>query len=122
MGRGFLTGRYQSINDFEEGDYRRTCPRFQGENFAKNLELVRKIEKMAQDKGVQPSQLVLAWVLAQAENIVPLFGTKRRKYLTENIEALNVSLTDEDLAQIIEVSPKGAAAGNRYEDMSMVNM
>ena len=96
--------------------------RFQGENFAKNLELVRKIEKMAQDKRVQPSQLALSWVLAQADNIVPLFGTKRRKYLIENIEALNVGLTGEDLAQINEVSPKGAAAGDRYDDMSMVNM
>lgn len=122
LGRGFLTGRYRSIEDFEEGDYRRSDPRFQGENFAKNLQLVEKIKKIAEEKRVQPSQLALAWVLAQAEHVVPLFGTKRREYLKENLGALEVRLTEEDLAQINEVSPKGIAAGNRYGDMSMVDL
>ena len=122
LGRGFLTGRYQSIEDFEEGDYRRTSPRFQGENFVKNLELVEKIKEIAEDKKVQPAQLALAWVLAQADNVVALFGTKRRKYLEENLGALDIHLTNEELSLINEVSPKGAAAGDRYEDMSTVNL
>jgi len=122
LGRGFLTGRYQSIEDFEKGDYRRTDPRFQGENFVRNLELLEKIKEIAEDKKVQPSQLALAWVLAQADNIVPLFGTKRRKYLEENLGALDINLTNEELSQINEVFPKGATAGDRYGDMSTVNL
>ncbi len=122
LGRGFLTGKYQSIDDFEEGDYRRMSPRFQGENFAKNLQLVEKIKEIAADKKVQPSQLALAWLLAQSENIVPLFGTKHRKYLEENLGALEITLTADELARIDAVSPKGAAAGDRYEDMSTVGL
>lgn len=121
LGRGFLTGRYRSIDDFEEGDYRRTCPRFQGENFAKNLALVERIKTMAEAKKVQAAQLALAWVLAQADHLVPLFGTKRRIYLQENLGALNIRLTRDELVQINELSPKGAAAGDRYADMSAVN-
>ncbi|MCA9405166.1 MAG: aldo/keto reductase [Candidatus Omnitrophica bacterium] len=121
LGRGFLTGKYQSIDDFEEGDYRRSNPRFQGDNFAKNLALVEKIKDLAEQKGVQPSQLALAWVLAQADNIVPLFGTKRRKYLNENLGALEISLSEEELQHINAISPKGAAAGDRYSDMSTVD-
>lgn len=122
LGRGFLTGQYRSINDFEAGDYRRTDPRFQGGNFAKNLRLVEKIREIAASKKAQPSQLALAWVLAQADNIVALFGTKRRKYLNENIGALDVHLTDEELSQIDQLAPKDAAAGERYGDMSGVGL
>lgn len=122
LGRGFLSGRYKSIDDFDENDYRRSDPRFQGENFSRNLALVEKIKEIARSKNVQPSQLALAWILAQADNIVPLFGTKRKKYLEENIGAINITLSAEELTQINEASPKGAAVGDRYGDMSGVDL
>jgi aryl-alcohol dehydrogenase-like predicted oxidoreductase len=114
LGRGFLTGRYRSLDDFEPDDYRRNSPRFQGENFQKNLDLVARVGEIARRKHCTPSQLALAWVAAQGEDVVPLFGTKRRKYLEENLAALEVELTPDDLAEIDEVAPKGVAAGERY--------
>lgn len=114
LGRGFLTGQFKRIDDFAPDDYRRNAPRFQGENFKKNLELVDRIEKIAAEKGCTPSQLALAWVLAQGENVVPIFGTKRRTFLDENLRALEITLTAEELARIDEISPKGAASGPRY--------
>jgi aryl-alcohol dehydrogenase-like predicted oxidoreductase len=119
LGRGFLTGAYKSIDDFRSDDFRRNSPRFQGENFEKNLELVRHIERLAGEKGCTPSQLALAWVLAQGEDMVPIPGTKRRKYLEENIGAINVTLTRADLDRIDEIAPKGAAAGDRYTAEAM---
>ncbi len=114
LGRGFLTGRYRSVEDFEPDDYRRNHPRFQGENFQKNLDLVARVEAIARRKRCTPSQLALAWVAAQGEDVVPLFGTKRRKYLDENLAALDVEITPADLEEIDEVAPKGVAAGERY--------
>lgn len=114
LGRGFLTGQFKRIDDFAPDDYRRNAPRFQGENFKKNLELVDRIEKIAAEKGCTPSQLALAWVLAQGENVVPIFGTKRRTFLDENLRALEITLTAEELSRIDEISPKGAASGPRY--------
>ena len=114
LGRGFLTGRYRSVEDFEPDDYRRNHPRFQGENFQKNLDLVARVEEIARRKKCSPSQLALAWVAAQGEDIVPLFGTKRRKYLDENLAALDVEITPADLEEIDAVAPKGVAAGERY--------
>jgi aryl-alcohol dehydrogenase-like predicted oxidoreductase len=119
LGRGFLTGAYKSIDDFRSDDFRRTSPRFQGENFEKNLELVRHIQRLATEKGCTPSQLALAWVMAQGDDMVPIPGTKRREFLEENIGAINVTLTPQDLARIDEVAPKGAAAGDRYAAESM---
>jgi aryl-alcohol dehydrogenase-like predicted oxidoreductase len=114
LGRGFLTGQFKKVEDLAADDYRRFSPRFQGENFKKNLELVEKIKSIAAEKKCTPSQLALAWVLAQGEDIVPIPGTKRRKYLEENVAALDVMLSPEDLKRIEEVAPKGAAAGLRY--------
>jgi aryl-alcohol dehydrogenase-like predicted oxidoreductase len=114
LGRGFLPGRYRSVEDFEPDDYRRNHPRFQGENFQKNLDLVARVEEIARRKQCTPSQLALAWVAAQGDDIVPLFGTKRRKYLDENLAALDVEITPADLEEIDEVAPKGVAAGERY--------
>lgn len=119
LGRGFLTGRFQSVDDLPEDDYRRHAPRFQGENFQKNLELVKHIEELAAEKGCTPAQMALAWVLAQGEDIVPIPGTKRRKYLEENVAALEVKLTPEDLRRIDEIAPKGVAAGTRYPEAAM---
>jgi aryl-alcohol dehydrogenase-like predicted oxidoreductase len=119
LGRGFLTGAYKSINDFRSDDFRRNSPRFQGENFEKNLELVRHIERLAAEKGCTPSQLALAWVLAQGNDMVPIPGTKRRQYLEENVGAINVTLTRADLERINEIAPKGAAAGDRYHADAM---
>ncbi|HEU4587277.1 MAG TPA: aldo/keto reductase [Gemmatimonadales bacterium] len=123
LGRGFLTGRFKTIDDLPEDDYRRHSPRFQGDNFRKNLELVARVEEMARAKGCTPAQLALAWLLAQGDDIVPIPGTKRRKYLEENIAALRVELSPDDLARIDEVAPKGAAAGERYPAamMTLVN-
>ena len=121
LGRGFLTGQIQSFEDLPENDYRRNSPRFQGENFDRNLRLVEKVCEIAWEKGVEPSQLALAWLLHQGDDIVPIPGTKRRKYLEENAAATGVNLTDEDLARIDEAAPKGVAAGDRYPDMSSVN-
>ncbi len=119
LGRGFLTGAYKSIDDFRSDDFRRNSPRFQGENFEKNLELVRHIERLAAEKGCTPSQLALAWVLAQGDDMVPIPGTKRRHYLEENVGAINVTLTRADLERIDEIAPKGAAAGDRYHADAM---
>jgi aryl-alcohol dehydrogenase-like predicted oxidoreductase len=123
LGRGFLTGQFKRFEDLPEDDYRRFSPRFQGENFQKNLDLVHAIEEIAKEKGCKPAQLALAWVLAQDMNIVPIPGTKRRKYLEENVAALDVKLTAEDLRRIDEIFPTGAAAGLRYPEhmMSSVN-
>ncbi len=119
LGRGFLTGQIKSFDDLAPDDYRRNSPRFQGENFDKNLELVKHIEKLASEKNSTPAQIGLAWVLAQGEDIVPIPGTKRRKYLEENVVALEVKLTPEDLRRINEIAPKGAAAGTRYPETGM---
>lgn len=114
LGRGFLTGQIRRIEDLAEDDYRRHSPRFQGENFQKNLDLVTEIEKMAQEKGCTPAQLALAWLLAQGEDIVPIPGTKKRSRLEENVGALQVQITAEDRARIDAILPPGAAAGTRY--------
>ena len=119
LGRGFLTGQFKSIDDLDADDYRRFSPRFQGDNFQKNLDLVKKIEAMAAEKNCTPSQLALAWVMAQGEFIFPIPGTKRIKYLEENVDALNVSLTKEELASIDALFPKDAAAGMRYPENMM---
>ena len=119
LGRGFLTGQVTRFEDLPEDDFRRFSPRFQGENFQKNLDLVRRIEEIAKEKGCQPSQLALAWVLAEDKNIVPIPGTKRRKYLEENVAAIDVKLTEQDLRRINEIFPTGAAAGLRYPEPMM---
>lgn len=119
LGRGFLTGQIQKFEDLAEDDYRRHSPRFQGENFQKNLDLVSKMKEIAAEKGCQPSQLALAWLLAQGDDIVPIPGTKRSQYLEENIGALTVQLTDTELARINEVAPRGVAAGERYPEAGM---
>jgi aryl-alcohol dehydrogenase-like predicted oxidoreductase len=119
LGRGFLTGRFKRQEDLPEDDYRRFSPRFQGENFDRNLELVRKVEEIASGKGVTPSQLALAWVLSQGEDIVTIPGTKRRKYLEENVAASDVELTAAESKEIDEVFPVGSAAGLRYPERSM---
>lgn len=121
LGRGFLTGQFQRFEDLPEGDYRRNSPRFQGENFQRNLELVDRVREISEQKDVEPSQLALAWLLHRGEDIVPIPGTKRREYLEENAAAVEIELTSEDLTRIDEVAPKGAAAGERYPDMSSVN-
>jgi aryl-alcohol dehydrogenase-like predicted oxidoreductase len=114
LGRGFLTGQFKSPDDFPEGDFRKNHPRFQGENFERNLDLVREVEKMAEEKGCTTAQLALAWVLAQGEDIVPIPGTKHVKYLDQNIGALDVKLTEQDLKRLDAILPPGAAAGERY--------
>jgi aryl-alcohol dehydrogenase-like predicted oxidoreductase len=123
LGRGFLTGQFKKFEDLEADDYRRFSPRFQGENFEKNLDLVKQVELVAREKDCQPSQLALAWVLAQGDDVVPIPGTKRRKYLEENAGALEIELTIDDLRRLNEVFPTGAAAGMRYPEhmMSLVN-
>ncbi len=121
LGRGFLTGRFKTPEDLPEDDYRRNHPRFQGENFQKNLDLVRVIEDLARQKGASPAQVALAWVLAQGEDIVPIPGTKRRKYLEENAGAVDVQWTREELQRISDALPQSLVAGPRYQDMSTVN-
>ena len=121
LGRGFLSGQVRSVDDLADDDFRRHSPRFQGENFARNLTLVERVKELATGKGITPSQLALAWLLAQGEDIVPIPGTKRRTYLEENVGATSVGLSEKDLARIEEVAPKGVAAGERYPDMSSVN-
>ena len=123
LGRGFLTGQLTKFEDLEPDDYRRLSPRFQGDNFQKNLDLVKQVELMAREKGCQPSQLALAWVLAQGDDVVPIPGTKHRNYLEENIGALEIDLTIDDLHRLNEVFPTGAAAGQRYPEhmMALVN-
>jgi aryl-alcohol dehydrogenase-like predicted oxidoreductase len=119
LGRGFLSGRFKSPDDFPEDDFRKFHPRFTGENFEKNLELVREVETMAKEKGCTTAQLALAWVLAQGEDIVPIPGTKHVRYLDENIGALDVKLTGDDLKRLDEILPPGAAAGERYHARGM---
>lgn len=119
LGRGFLTGQIRKYEDLAEDDFRRNSPRFQGENFKRNLDLVEKIKEIAAEKNCEPSQLALAWLLAQGEDIVPIPGTKRRRYLEENVGALDVKLTKADLARIDEVAPKGASSGPRYPEEAM---
>lgn len=114
LGRGFLAGRFKSLDDLAPDDWRRSSPRFQGENFQKNLDLVTKVHDLAATKKVTPSQLALAWVMAQGQDIVPIPGTKHQKYLEENAAAVECSLTEEDLAALDAIAPRGAAAGTRY--------
>jgi aryl-alcohol dehydrogenase-like predicted oxidoreductase len=123
LGRGFLTGQYKRFEDLVADDYRRFSPRFQGENFQKNLDLVARVEVVAKEKQCTPSQLALAWLLAQGQDIIPIPGTKRRKYLDENAGAMNVTLSAEDLRRIDEVAPRGAASGARYPEhmMDLIN-
>jgi aryl-alcohol dehydrogenase-like predicted oxidoreductase len=122
LGRGFLTGQFRSPTDFPDDDYRRFHPRFTGENFDKNIALVGEIETMAAEKGCSAAQLAIAWVLAQGDDIVPIPGTKRRKYLEENIGALDVVLAPEDLERIDRILPPGAAAGPRYHAQGMATV
>jgi aryl-alcohol dehydrogenase-like predicted oxidoreductase len=119
LGRGFLTGRFKSVEDLGSDDWRRNSPRFQGENFIRNLRLVRCVEQMASEKGCKASQLALAWVLAQGEEVVPIPGTTRRVHLEENVAALELTLSPEDLARLNEAAPKGATAGERYPEQAM---
>jgi aryl-alcohol dehydrogenase-like predicted oxidoreductase len=119
LGRGFLTGQIKSPDDLAPDDYRRAAPRFQGESFKKNLELVAEVEKLAKEKGCTASQLALAWVLSRGDDIIPIPGTKRRKYLEENVKALDVVLSPKDLARLDEILPPGAAAGERYAEQAM---
>jgi aryl-alcohol dehydrogenase-like predicted oxidoreductase len=123
LGRGFLTGQIKKFEDLAEDDYRRFSPRFQGENFQKNLDLVARVEQLTKEKHCTPGQLALAWLLTQSDDIIPIPGTKRRKYLEENVAALNVKLSADDLRRIDEVAPHGAAAGQRYPEhmMNLVN-
>lgn len=121
LGRGFLTGQIKSINDLDPDDWRRQNPRFKGENFQKNFELVDKVKEIAAEKGCMPGQLALAWVLAQGDDIVPIPGTKHINYLKENIGAVDVELTEDDLRRLDEAAPVGVAVGDRYPDMSALN-
>jgi aryl-alcohol dehydrogenase-like predicted oxidoreductase len=122
LGRGFLSGKYRSVEDFDEGDFRRTSPRFQGENFTKNLEVLDRVVAIAEDKGVTPSQLALAWVLAQGEDVVPIPGTRRIANLEENAAAVDITLTAEELASIEAAAPVGVAAGDRYAPTGMASL
>jgi aryl-alcohol dehydrogenase-like predicted oxidoreductase len=121
LGRGFLSGSITSLEDLAPDDYRRYSPRFQGENFNKNIQLVEAVKEIAAEKGVTPGQLAIAWLLAQGDDIVPIPGTKRRAYLEENVAAVDITLTAADLERIDQVAPKNIAAGDRYPDMSSVN-
>jgi aryl-alcohol dehydrogenase-like predicted oxidoreductase len=121
LGRGFLSGRFRSPEDLPEGDFRRENPRFQGANFDRNLALVERVEELAAEKDVTPGQLALAWVLAQGDDVVPIPGTTRVEHLEENVAALEIDLTDDDLRELESVFPMGAASGERYADMSSVN-
>ena len=122
LGRGFLSGQIRSPEDLAEDDFRRTNPRFQGENFARNLELVERVQSIADEKGVTPSQLAPAWVLSRGDDVVPIPGTKRRRYLEENVAAVEVELSPAEIDDIESVFPKGASAGERYADMSSVGL
>jgi aryl-alcohol dehydrogenase-like predicted oxidoreductase len=119
LGRGFLSGQFRKPEDIPADDWRRNSPRFQGENFHRNLELVKRIEEIAREKKATPSQLALAWVLSRGKDVVPIPGTKRRKYLEENVAALQIRLSSEDLQRIDQVAPRGVAAGDRYAAASM---
>ncbi len=122
LGRGFLTGRFRSLDDLDEDDFRRANPRFEGENLERNLALVKRVEEIAAEKEVTAGQLALAWVLAQGDDLAPIPGTKRRSYLEENVAAVEVELSEEDLRWLDEAAPRGAAAGDRYADMSPVGL
>jgi aryl-alcohol dehydrogenase-like predicted oxidoreductase len=119
LGRGFLTGRIKSMEDLEEGDWRRNSPRFQGNNLKHNLSIIRRLEEIASAKACSPAQLALSWLLAQGQDIVPITGTKRREYLEDNLKALQVQLSKDDLAHIDQAAPRGAAQGLRYPEASM---
>lgn len=119
LGRGFLTGEIKRFEDFADDDYRRLSPRFQGENFTRNLELVGRVKKIAEEKGCTPAQLALAWVLAQGRDVIPIPGTKRRSYLEQNAAAMDLTLTQKDLRRIEEIAPRGAAKGSRYPEEMM---
>jgi aryl-alcohol dehydrogenase-like predicted oxidoreductase len=119
LGRGFLTGQIKRFEDLAPDDFRRNSPRFQGENFDRNLSLVKKVEEMAASKGATASQLALAWVLAQGDDIVPIPGTKRQKYLEENVHAVDINLSKDDLAALDALAPRGVAAGERYDERGM---
>jgi aryl-alcohol dehydrogenase-like predicted oxidoreductase len=121
LGRGFLTGQIRSADDLDEGDFRRSNPRFRGDNFQRNLDLVERVAEIADEKGRTPGQIALAWVLSRGDDVVPIPGTKRRRYLEENAEAADVELTDEELERIEQAFPKGAASGERYPDMSSID-
>jgi aryl-alcohol dehydrogenase-like predicted oxidoreductase len=120
LGRGFFSGRFRSLDDLPEGDFRRHNPRFQGENLERNLEIVDAVRELAQEKGLAPAQLALAWVLARGEDVVPIPGTKRREYLEQNVAASEIELTEEDLQRLDEIAPPGVTAGDRYPNMSTV--
>jgi aryl-alcohol dehydrogenase-like predicted oxidoreductase len=120
LGRGFLTGQIRTPEDFSPDDYRRSSPRFMGANFERNLELVERVFEIAAEKDVTPSQLALAWLLRQGDDIVPIPGTKRVHYVEENLAATEIELSVEDMARIEEAAPRGAAAGERYADMSII--
>jgi aryl-alcohol dehydrogenase-like predicted oxidoreductase len=121
LGRGFLSGRFRSPDDFAEDDFRRYHPRFQGENLERNLELVERVEELAREKGVTAGQLALAWVLHRGRDVVPIPGTKHVSYLEENVAAASIELTDDDLRRLEEIAPAGVAAGDRYADMSSID-
>jgi aryl-alcohol dehydrogenase-like predicted oxidoreductase len=122
LGRGFLSGRFRSPDEIPEGDFRRANPRFQGENFERNMGIVDRVRELAEEKGVTPAQLALAWVMAQGNDVVPIPGTKRRRYLEENVAATEISLSEDDLRRLDDAAPPGATAGDRYPDMSPVNL
>lgn len=122
LGRGFLSGKIQSLDDLDPSDWRRNMPRFVGENFAKNLDLVRHVQELAATKGCTPSQIALAWVLAQGEDMLPIPGTTRRAHLEENLAALDITFTPEELTRINEIAPKGVAAGDRYPEWAMKDL
>jgi aryl-alcohol dehydrogenase-like predicted oxidoreductase len=122
LGRGFLAGRFRSVEDLPEDDFRRHNPRFQGENFDRNLELLDRVEEIAAEKGVTAGQLALAWVLAQGEDVVPIPGTKHRRYLEQNVAAAEVELSEAELLLLDQAAPRGVAAGDRYADMSPVDL
>jgi aryl-alcohol dehydrogenase-like predicted oxidoreductase len=121
LGRGFLTGQIRSPQDLEEGDFRRNNPRFRAENFRRNFDLVARVQEIAEETGHTAGQIALAWVLSRGEDVVPIPGTKRRRYLEENVEAIDIELTDEELERIEQAFPRGAAAGERYPDMSTID-
>jgi aryl-alcohol dehydrogenase-like predicted oxidoreductase len=122
LGRGFLTGQLRSPDDFDEKDFRRHSPRFQGENFDRNLQLVDRVKELADEKGCTAAQMALAWLLAQGENIVPIPGTKKRSRLSENLGAVDLDLTDADLQRLDELAPAGLTAGSRYPDMRTIDV
>jgi aryl-alcohol dehydrogenase-like predicted oxidoreductase len=122
LGRGFLSGAIRNLDDLAPDDFRRNNPRFQGDNLRKNLELVDKVEQLADQLGVKPGQVALAWVLAQGDDVVPIPGTKRRTYLHENIDAVNVKLSEDEIRVLDEAAPSGATAGDRYPDMTFIRI